>query len=92
MDQVPQPLDARRLSVALMKRKESPTVTPAYLAAWMKLLARSPAELDAERQARNPAPAPRMKAGTRQGPISAPERTQSTGVLPVPHLPKRERQ
>ncbi|MBU2718200.1 hypothetical protein HF563_02060, partial [Acidithiobacillus ferridurans] len=58
MDQVPQPLDARRLSVALMKRKESPTVTPAYLAAWVRLLARSPEELEAERQSRQPAPAP----------------------------------
>ena len=74
------------------RRKESAAVPRGYVEALSKLFARSPAEIEAERQARNPAPAPRMKAGTRQGPISAPERTQSTGVLPVPHLlPKRKR-
>ena len=88
MDQVPQPLDARRVQVALMKRKESPTVTPAYLAAWAKLFARSPAEIEAERQARQPAPAP-QPPGSRKGPISPPESTQTAEVLPVPHLPKK---
>lgn len=59
-----------------MKRTSPPAVTPGYVATWEKLLARSPAELEAERQARQSAPAPRP-AGIRKGPISAPESTQS---------------
>ena len=39
-------------------RKSAPAVTPQYLAAWTRLFTRSPAELDAERQSRQPAPAP----------------------------------
>ena len=72
----------------MKRRKESPTVTPAYLAGWLRLLARSPAELEEQRQSRQPAPAPRTPHA-QQGPKSAPEATQSTGVLPVPHLPKK---
>ena len=67
MDQVPQPLDARRLSVALMK----PADTSAYLAAWLKLLTRSPAETEAERQSRKAAPAP-QPPGSRKTPAKAP--------------------
>ncbi|MBU2739872.1 hypothetical protein [Acidithiobacillus concretivorus] len=57
----------------------------AYLAVWLRLLTRSPAELAAERLARHPAPPPHRKQGTKQ----ALQRTQTDGVLPVPHLPKR---
>lgn len=39
-------------------RKKAPAVTPAYMAAWSKLFTRTPDELEAERQARKPAPAP----------------------------------
>ncbi len=73
----------------MKRRKESAAVPRGYAEALSKLFARSPAEIEAERQARQPAPAPRTP-NARQGPISAPESTQSTGVLPVPHLPKRK--
>ncbi|PKY10984.1 hypothetical protein B1757_06640 [Acidithiobacillus marinus] len=42
----------------MKRRKSAPAVTPAYMAAWAKLFARTPDELEAERQARKPAPAP----------------------------------
>ena len=73
----------------MKRRKESPAVTPQYMAAWAKLFARSPAEIEAERQARMPAPAPRTP-NAQQGPLQAQQRTQTDGVLPVPHLPKRK--
>jgi len=73
----------------MKRRDEVPAVTPQYMAAWARLFARSPAEIEAERQARTPAPPPRP-AGSRKGPISAPESTQAVEALPVPHLPKRK--
>ena len=50
-----------------------------YLAAWLRLLTRTPAELEQERQARQPAPAPQTP-GSRKGAKSAPQRTQSGRV------------
>ena len=71
-----------------MKRiPKSLTVPSGYVDAWARLFARSPAELEADRQSRHPAPLP---PGSRKAPVSTPQSTQSTGVLPVPHLPKRE--
>lgn len=80
--------------------KSTPPMTQVYVSRWLRLLARSPAELESERLARMPAPAPQM-AGSRKGPLQAPQRTQTTGVLhaqlapkgaamkPVTHTPKR---
>lgn len=58
------------------------------LAAWIRLFARSPEDLAAEKQARHPSPAPHRK-DAQQGPKQAPQRIQAGGVLPVPHLSKR---
>ena len=73
----------------MKRRDEVPTVTPRYMAAWAKLFARSPEELEEQRRASSPA-----MTGTKQkplkGPISAPESTQTTEALPVPHSPKRK--
>lgn len=63
-------------------------VTPQYMAAWLRLFARSPAELEAERKARQPAPAPQAP-GHRKAAITAPQSTQTIGVLPMPHPHKR---
>jgi len=49
----------------MTRRDEVPAVTPQYMAALSKLFARSPAEIEAERQARTPAPPPRP-AGSRK--------------------------
>ena len=46
-------------------RKKAPAVTPAYMAAWAKLFARTPDELEAERQAHKPAPAPQPPGSRR---------------------------
>lgn len=70
----------------MKRRDEVPAVTPQYMAALSKLFARSPAEIEAERQARQPPPRP---ADSRKGPKSAPESTQAVEALPVPYLPKR---
>ncbi len=71
-----------------MKRKTKSLAIPSgYLDAWARLFARSPAELDAEREARQPSPAPRTP-NAQQGHLQAPGRTQTTGALPVPRLPK----
>ena len=64
----------------MKRRKESAAVPRGYVEALSKLFARSPAEIEAERQAPN----------AQQGPKSAPESTQTTGALPMPHLPKRK--
>ncbi|MFA5732611.1 MAG: hypothetical protein WC934_11485 [Acidithiobacillus sp.] len=37
-----------------------------YVAAWVRLLTRSPAELEEQRQARQPAPSPRTPHGGRK--------------------------
>lgn len=42
------------------------TVTPQYLASWARLFARSPAEIEAERQARTPAPPPQPPGSRRK--------------------------
>ena len=59
----------------MKRRKSAPAVTPAYMAAWSRLFSRSPEEIQAEKQARQPAPPPRP-AGSRKAPISAPQATQ----------------
>lgn len=71
-----------------MKRiPKSATIPKDYAAAWVRLFARSPDEIEAERKARVPSPPPQM-TGTRQGLLQAPQRTQTAGVLPVYHSPK----
>ena len=53
-----------------MKRRPSVSVPEGYAAAWAKLFARSPEEQEAERQARQPAPAPHRReahGGTETG-------------------------
>ena len=44
-----------------MKRRPSVSVPKGYAAAWAKLFARSPEEQEAERKAREPAPAPHRR-------------------------------
>lgn len=44
-----------------MRRRPSVSVPKGYAAAWAKLFARSPEEQEAERQARQPAPAPHRR-------------------------------
>lgn len=56
---------------------------PSYLAVWLRLLTRTPAELAAERQARHPAPAPHRK-DAQQGHKKAIQRMQTDGV-PLPY-------
>jgi hypothetical protein len=47
-----------------MKRKTKSLTVPAnYMQAWGALFRRSPEELDADRQSRQPAPAPRTPNG-----------------------------
>ena len=57
----------------------APPYRPAPLSWWVRLLTRSPEELEQERQARQPAPAPQTP-GSRKGAKSAPQRTQSGRV------------
>ena len=59
-----------------MKRRSPPSVTPEYMATWAKLFARSPEEMQAEKEARQTAPAP-QPAGSRKGPKSALQSTQT---------------
>ena len=59
-----------------MKRRPSVSVPEGYAAAWAKLFARSPEEQEAERQARQPSPAPRTP-NAQEGPKSALQRTQA---------------
>ena len=73
----------------MKRRGEAPAAPRGYADAWARLFARSPAELEAEKQARHPAPLP---PGSRKGPISASQSTQTTGALPMPHLPEKEAQ
>ena len=62
-----------------MKRRPSVSVPKGYSAAWAKLFARSPDEIEAERQARMPAPAPQTQ-GHRKGAKEALQRTQAGRV------------
>lgn len=54
------------------------------------LLLRTPAELEAERRAREPAPAP-QPPGSRKGAKEAPQRTQKAPAVSVHHQEKGER-
>ena len=63
-----------------MKRRSPPAIPSGYLNAWAKLFTRSPAEIEAERASRQPAPAP-QPAGSRKGPISAPQSTQAAPAV-----------
>ena len=60
-----------------MKRR--PSVPKGYAEAWARLFTRSPAEIEEERLARMPAPAPRTP-NAQEGPISALQRTQAGRV------------
>ena len=59
-----------------MKRRPSVSVPKGYAAAWAKLFDRSPEEQEAERRAREPAPAPRTP-NAQEGGKSSPQHTQT---------------
>ncbi len=59
----------------MKRRQKAVTVTPEYMAAWAKLFARSPEEIQAEKQARQPSPSPRTP-NAQEAPKSALQRTQ----------------
>ncbi len=60
--------------------KRSVTIPKGYADAWARLFARSPAELEAERQSRQPAPPPRTP-NAQEGPRFALQRTQSAPAV-----------
>ena len=59
----------------MKRRQKAVTVTPEYMAAWSRLFSRSPEEIQAEKQARQPSPSP-QPAGSRKAPKSALQHTQ----------------
>ena len=64
--------------------KRSVTIPKGYADAWARLFARSPAELEAERASRQPAPAPRTP-NAQEGPKFALQRTQmGWWMVPLP--------
>lgn len=73
-----------------MKRRPSVSVPIGYAAAWARLFARSPAELEEQRRASSPA-----MTGTKQkpckGPISAPQSTQAAPAVSMPKSVKGAR-
>ena len=69
-----------------MKRRSPPAVPSGYAEAWARLFSRSPEELQAERQSRQPSPAPRTP-NAQEGAKSAPQRTQAAPSKPY-HLRK----
>jgi hypothetical protein len=70
--------------------KRSVTIPKGYADAWARLFARSPAELEAERQSRQPAPAPRTP-NAQEGGKSALQRTQAAPAVSLHQSAKGER-
>ena len=74
-----------------MKRTpKSPTIPSGYLDAWARLFSRSPAEIEAERQSRQPSPSPRTP-NAQGGPKSALQRTQEAPARQSYHSAKGAR-
>ena len=71
-----------------MKRR--PSVPKGYAEAWARLFTRSPAEIEEERLARMPAPAPRTP-NAQEGDKSGAQRTQAGRVGPIYQSAKGER-
>ena len=71
-----------------MKRRSPPSVTPGYMTAWSRLFARSPEEIQAERQSRQPAPAPQTP-NAQEGAIQPLQRTLAAPAVSLHHSAKR---
>ena len=65
-----------------------PPYRPAPVSWWIRLLTRSPAEIEAERASRQSSPAP-QPAGSRKGAIQPLQRTQTAPAVSLHHSAKR---
>ena len=73
-----------------MKRRSPPAVPSGYAEAWARLFSRSPEELQAERRAREPSPAP-QPAGSREGAIQPSGRTQAAPAVSFTHSDREQK-
>ena len=69
---------------------KSVTIPSGYAEAWARLFSRSPAEIEAERASRQPAPAP-QPAGSRKGAKEAPQRTQAAPAVSLAHSDREQK-